>query len=243
MCLCEGLWISLAVFPLRHCWWSKVTLSFWEWEFGEDENGQQKHSEKCKLWANRGRKGTAFFFFSSYLFSEEKKKILKILKYWKLYWKIKRRGGESWAGAAGEGAQSGSRLCVTALVLPQKLFVIITFSKHIVEQMVALIGWVIPSSVINYQLHPSRGEHCRRQLRVLRGCSAPGFAPAGLGSPCSSSPQSLLGFAGPEAQGCGISSEPSPQTKIQNSAPPLPDPCIYGVPALGFLQCCSGILW
>lgn len=36
----------------------------------------------------------------------------------------------------------------------QKLFVIITFSKHIVEQMVLLIGWVFTS--------PWGGHHCKQ---------------------------------------------------------------------------------
>lgn len=51
---------------------------------------------------------------------------------------------------------------------------------------------------------------------MLRSCFVPGFAPTqGLGLTCSSFPQSLEIFAGPEAQGCGISTEPSPQSKIQ----------------------------
>lgn len=80
---------------------------------------------------------------------------------------------------------------------------------------------------------------------MLRSRFVPGFAPTqGLGLTHSSFPQSLENFAGPEAQGCGISTEPSPQTKIQllhSQIPAFRAP--DGMFAQDFLQWCSGILW
>lgn len=62
---CEFLWLF---FPLRRCWWNKVTLSFfWEWEFGEDENGQQHQATKTRQemqTVRKHRQKMSSFFFS-----------------------------------------------------------------------------------------------------------------------------------------------------------------------------------
>lgn len=93
--LCERLGISLAVFPLRLCWWSKVTLELlgmgvwggWEWaapgykNTARNANWQQTEAENQLLF---------FFFLISCLFPEENKEGRR----------------ESWVGAAWEGAQS-----------------------------------------------------------------------------------------------------------------------------------------
>lgn len=56
--------------------------------------------------------------------------------------------------------------------------------------------------------------------------------------------QTLEIFAGPEAQGCGISIEASPQTRIELFHSQIPAfRAADGMVALGFLQWCGGILW
>lgn len=48
-----------------------MTLNFWEWEFGEDENGQQKTLQEMQTMSKRAESEQQLFFLP-YLFSEEK---------------------------------------------------------------------------------------------------------------------------------------------------------------------------